>query len=463
MSKIILLWAGILLASIFTAQAQPKTKIIVHTDNKMAASVSLDPFTNIPMYTYSSAQFDAEGQAVIQSETKMPLLAELKLKEQEGRPNQRVPLYLEPRTELTITLKKGKAKYQIDIEFQGKLSEENKDLKKINQYMSLLESQNANPDLLQKQIEEVLSSKTYSSGFKEHIRTVVSLIIKEKKLATLENNPKAYKKSLQELLQEIKKGNSWQSIFQWPITLNNIFARCEAQGLVKTTDDGFANRLNYIGNEDIKSRYGIFHLNMLINSRCWFENSPHEIISSITPYITTSETKQDLEAIQKNMEKIEQSWAHLRTQHAPDFTFEDVNGKMVTLSDFRGKFVLLDVWNIYCGPCMKQVPHLQKLEPELQKMNVEVIGISCDPQNIKDKWKTTVEAKKMAGIQTIMDKGRNSKFMTDYAIPGFPTFCLINPEGYVINPYFRLYPASPGFMEYVQQKINEYKAASGKK
>lgn len=456
MSKFIFLGISIILASIFTAGAQSNTRIIVKTDDKMAASVTLEPFTNIPLYTYSSAKFTSDGQAVLQLETDLSMMVELKVREEGGRPLQRVPLYLEPGTELTVTLIKGKSKFQYAIDFQGQLSRENRDLKKINSSISLLESQTANLSELQEQIAKLLDGKTYSSGFKEHIQTVVSLSVQEKKLASLENKPKAYRKSLQGLLQALKKENSWQSIFQWTYTLNNIFSRCEAAGLVKTSEDGFVNRLEYIGNEDIKSKYGIFHLNMLVNSRCWFENPPKDAITAITPYITTAETKQDLEAILKNMERIEQSWAHLRTQPAPDFTFEDVNGKMVTLSDFRGKFVLLDVWNIYCGPCMRQVPHLQKLEPELQKMGVEVIGVSCDPQNIKDKWKATVEAKKMAGIQTIMDKGRQSKFMKDYAIPGFPTFCLINPEGYVINPYFRLYPETPGFMEYMQQKINEY-------
>lgn len=456
MSKFILLGISIILASIFTAGAQSNTRIIVKTDDKMAASVTLEPFTNIPLYTYSSAKFTSDGQAVLQLETDLSMMAELKVREEGGRPLQRVPLYLEPGTELTVTLIKGKSKFQYAIDFQGQLSKENRDLKKINSSISLLESQTANLSELQEQIGKLLDGKTYSSRFKEHIQTVVSLSVQEKKLASLENKPKAYRKALQGLLQALKKENSWQSIFQWTYTLNNIFSRCEAAGLVKTSEDGFVNRLEYIGNEDIKSRYGIFHLNMLVNSRCWFENPPKDAITAITQYITTAETKQDLEAILKNMERIEQSWAHLRTQPAPDFTFEDVNGKMVTLSDFRGKFVLLDVWNIYCGPCMRQVPHLQKLEPELQKMGVEVIGVSCDPQNIKDKWKATVEAKKMAGIQTIMDKGRQSKFMKDYAIPGFPTFCLINPEGYVINPYFRLYPETSGFMEYMQQKINEY-------
>ena len=269
------------------------------------------------------------------------------------------------------------------------------------------------------------------------------------------NNPKAYKKALQELLQEIKKGNSWQSIFQWPHTLNNIFSKCEIERLIKITGNGIVNHLDYIGDENIRNRYALYWLKRLVNSRTWFENPPVKTIESLKPYMTTEEAKQEYENIITQFKRIEKNWGHLRNQPAPDFNFEDVNGKMVKLSDFRGKFVLLDVWNIYCGPCMRQVPHLQKLEPELEKMNVTVIGISCDPQNIKDKWQNTVRNKKMSGIQVIMDKGRNSKFMNDYAIIGFPTFCLIGPDGVVINPSFKL-PEMSDFIQLVKQKIKEY-------
>ena len=50
---------------------------------------------------------------------------------------------------------------------------------------------------------------------------------------------------------------------------------------------------------------------------------------------------------------------------AADFTYPDVNGKEVSLSDFKGKVVLVDVWATWCGPCRGEIPHLKKLEQEM--------------------------------------------------------------------------------------------------
>ena len=104
---------------------------------------------------------------------------------------------------------------------------------------------------------------------------------------------------------------------------------------------------------------------------------------------------------------------------------------------------------------MNQVPYLKKFEPELEKMGVVVIGVSCDPQKIKDKWRNTVKSKGMPGIQVIMDNFRGSAFMKDYSIACFPTFCLIGPDGVVINAYIPR-PEISGFMKSIRQKIDAY-------
>ena len=450
-----ILCAVLICTAINASLAQVRTEIIVNMENPKVTDAVLEPFATFPMYTYASAQFNARGQAIVQMNLNKPIMAELKIKEKNGKQVNHLPIYLEPGTRLTVTLKKETTSFRYSIEFQGALSEENKDLQKIQTQIYLLTATNSpgfNSEQSREKILKALEAKDYSSGFKILIQNVTELILREYSLASQEKDQKAYRTALQELLQTIQNENAWLSIFEWPRLFDKIFSRCETTGLIKKNK----KRLDYIGNEEVRNRYAIYNLNNQIKSRTWFENPPKQIIAEITPYITLDATKKELEDLIRFMEDTEQGWGHLRTAPAPDFTFEDINGNMITLSDYRGKFVLLDVWNIYCGPCMKQVPHLKKMEPTLEKMGVVVIGVSCDPQNIKDKWKATVEAKKMAGIQVIMDNGRQSKFLNDYYIPGFPTFCLINPDGYVVNPYFKLYPEMPGFMEYIQQKIDEY-------
>lgn len=450
-----ILWSLVFTSMALGLSAQKKAEILVDVDLQDAAEVEVKPFTNFPCYTIARAALDETGKVVLQIDTKTSFMAALKVNATGGRPLYTASLYVEPGTKLGVTIDKEEGERNPNIIFRGKLSKENEVLENVIPTDFKLGVSSANPDVTFRKVEEELNKQNCSSKFKNYVLKSVGLFIQVKKLPGLQNDTEAYRKVLQELLSSLKKEDYWQSVPQWPNELDNFFAKCETEKLIPTAEDGLSSRLQCIGDENIRNRYAFYCLERLVNFRTWFENPPVKIIESLKPYLTTSEAKQKLEDILKQFERIEKSWGHLRNQSAPDFNFEDVNGKMVKLSDYRGKFVMLDVWNIYCGPCMNQVPYLQKLEPELEKMNVVVIGVSCDPQDIKDKWRNTVRDKKMTGVQVIMDKGRKSKFMSDYAIMGFPTFCLIGPDGVMINPSFRR-PEMPDFMEQVQKRIDDY-------
>lgn len=62
----------------------------------------------------------------------------------------------------------------------------------------------------------------------------------------------------------------------------------------------------------------------------------------------------------------------------PDVMLEDVDGQMHKLTDFRGKYLYIDLWASWCGPCCQEVPYLQKLEKQLNNPMVEFISISLD-------------------------------------------------------------------------------------
>lgn len=113
---------------------------------------------------------------------------------------------------------------------------------------------------------------------------------------------------------------------------------------------------------------------------------------------------------------------------AADFTYPDTNGKMVSLSDFKGKVVLVDVWATWCGPCKKEIPSLIALEKEFHNnSNIVFIGVSVDEDKDKQKWLDMIKTEGIGGIQLFASGW--SKITKDYKIKGVPRFMVFAKDG----------------------------------
>ena len=115
---------------------------------------------------------------------------------------------------------------------------------------------------------------------------------------------------------------------------------------------------------------------------------------------------------------------------SPMFKGVDVNGKEMTLRDFRGKYVYIDMWATWCGPCQKELPFLKKLEEKYKGRNIAFVGLSIDQD--KAKWADRVKSGALSGTQLYIGKG--TKFQSDYRISGIPRFILLDPNGRIVNP-----------------------------
>ena len=131
--------------------------------------------------------------------------------------------------------------------------------------------------------------------------------------------------------------------------------------------------------------------------------------------------------------------------------YENYNGGTSSLSDFKGKYVYVDVWATWCGPCKAEIPHLKTIEEKYHDKNIEFVSISVD----KDKdgettsheaWKAMIAEKEMGGVQLYSDKDWKSDFVTAYKINGIPRFILIGPDGNVVSPDAPR-PSSPKLVE----------------
>ncbi|MDE5874284.1 MAG: TlpA family protein disulfide reductase [Muribaculaceae bacterium] len=116
------------------------------------------------------------------------------------------------------------------------------------------------------------------------------------------------------------------------------------------------------------------------------------------------------------------------TIKAPDFTLPDLNGKKVSLSDFRGKWVVLDFWGSWCGWCVKGFPALKEAY-EKYGDKIVVIGVDCNETEAE--WKEGVKKHNIPWLNVY--NGHDTKLYADYNIEGFPTKAIINPEGYLVD------------------------------
>lgn len=151
---------------------------------------------------------------------------------------------------------------------------------------------------------------------------------------------------------------------------------------------------------------------------------------SLTQMIT-SMTQQEAMMLTQ-MYKQRQASSKLNGLPSPSFSFENHKGGMTKLEDFKGKYVYIDVWATWCGPCRAEIPHLKKLEEQFKGKNIVFVSISIDKKQDYDKWKKFVSEKQLGGVQLLADNDWNSKFVKDYGINGIPRFILIDPNGNIM-------------------------------
>lgn len=116
---------------------------------------------------------------------------------------------------------------------------------------------------------------------------------------------------------------------------------------------------------------------------------------------------------------------------APDFTLPDMQGNNVSLSDFRGKYVVVDFWGSWCIWCIKGFPEL-KSAYEKYADRMEVVGVDCG--DTPEAWLAAVEKYKLPWVNLYNgDKDKENGVLNLYNVQGFPTKVLIDPQGNVVT------------------------------
>lgn len=117
---------------------------------------------------------------------------------------------------------------------------------------------------------------------------------------------------------------------------------------------------------------------------------------------------------------------------APHFTMPDTAGVATSLSSYQGRYVLLDFWGHWCGPCLQAMPTLSALHQQYQE-RVTFLGIAAESTEDKHSWLRAIRQHQPAWPQLSELAGDESPVLTTYNITAYPTYLLLDPKGVVVT------------------------------
>jgi thiol-disulfide isomerase/thioredoxin len=226
--------------------------------------------------------------------------------------------------------------------------------------------------------------------------------------------------------------------------LNYIFARWKFNQVKNTKDliaTPFSEYTPLICNDVVKVAYLAYQMRSI--------KKYEDFANYVQPYKQLFASNELKAAYQKRYEDL-----YLFATGTPAYNFElkDVNDKVHRLSDFKGKVVIIDMWAMWCAPCLAEKPVMAKLEHEHYKDRNDIvfIGVSVDGINRSELWKGFIARNGFKGLELISNS--TESIQKYYKIEGIPRFLIFDRAGKIVTVDAPM-PSNPGFKKLVDKTL----------
>jgi peroxiredoxin len=205
--------------------------------------------------------------------------------------------------------------------------------------------------------------------------------------------------------------------------------------------------------QGLQSRYDVFQQERSEINRKFIKENPDSFISFMALYTIAGQSPEgpEVEAIFNTLspsiresreaaafkKALDNSKRTSVGAMAMDFAQADPKGKLIKLSSFRGKYVLLDFWASWCGPCRQENPNVVKAFNTYQDKNFTVLSVSLDRENGKEAWLKAIDNDKLTWTHVSDLKFWNNEAAVKYGIRSIPQNFLIDPSGKIIAKNLR--------------------------
>ncbi len=184
-------------------------------------------------------------------------------------------------------------------------------------------------------------------------------------------------------------------------------------------------------NENVREVYTLSELDKKIkqNNLIYFE----DLCSTSISCVVTEKGKNKFKSIyEEGMLMLSKN--DFDGKQAEDLIFFTLDGEKVRLSDFKGKYVYIDIWATWCKPCKYETPYFIKLSDRMKGKNIVFLSLSVDNENNEQKWKDYIAMHSMQEYCTVgwTGCGLRNFFIKYYKIRGIPQFMLVGPDGTMI-------------------------------